>query len=82
MGRLSTTECTYLPTLVRRAPSGPIALSALVGCPVAVMPSPTGGYASPDLLGRLTGHVEAERITTVGKPESKARAMRQPAPCR
>ena len=68
--------------LVRRASSGPIPLGAPVGCPVAVMPSPTGGHASPDLLGKLTGHMEAERITTVGKPESKARAMRQPAPCR
>ena len=69
MGRLSTTECTYLstylpalprgPALVRYASSGPETLSPPVRCPVTVVLSPAGGFAPPDLLGGCAGHVEA-----------------------
>ena len=41
------------PALVRRASSGPVALGALVGLPVAVVPSPTPGAVVPSFTGRL-----------------------------
>ena len=44
------------PPWCARASSGPVALGAPVGFPVAVVPSPTGGS-----LGTSAGHVEAGR---------------------
>ena len=49
------------PALVRRASSGPVALSAPVGFPATMGPSPTRGFRQPDLLGGCAGHVEAGR---------------------
>ena len=39
------------PALVRRASSGPVALGAPVGCPVAVVPLPTPGACAPGFTG-------------------------------
>ena len=50
------------PALVRRASSGPVALGAPVGFPVAVVPSPPRGLSPPALLGGCAGHVEAGRV--------------------
>ena len=48
------------PALVHRASSGPVALGAPVGFPVAMVPSPTPGDLSPPaLLGGCAGHLEA-----------------------
>ena len=41
------------PALARRASSGPVALGAPVGFPVAVMPSPTPGAVAPGFTGWL-----------------------------
>ena len=49
------------PALVRRSSSGPVALGAPVGFPVAMVPSPTPGAVAPALLGGCAGHVEAGR---------------------
>ena len=43
------------PALVRRSSSGPVALGALVGFPVAVVPSPTPGAVAPGFTGWLRG---------------------------
>ena len=43
------------PALVRRASSGPVALSALVGFPDAVVPCPGLGAYAPGFTGRLRG---------------------------
>ena len=43
------------PALVRRASSGPVALGAPVGFPVAVVPSPTPGAVAPGFTGWLHG---------------------------
>ena len=43
------------PALVRCSSSGPVALSAPVGFPVAVVPSPTPGAVAPGLIGWLRG---------------------------
>ena len=43
------------PALVRRASSGPVALGAPVGFPVAVVPSPTPGAVAPGFTGWLRG---------------------------
>ena len=43
------------PALVRRSPSGPVALGAPVGFPVAVVPSPTPGAVAPGFTGWLRG---------------------------
>ena len=43
------------PTLVRRSSSGPVALSAPVGFPVAVVPSPAPGAVAPGFTGWLRG---------------------------
>ena len=43
------------PALVRRASSGPVALGAPVGFPVAVVPSPTLGSVAPGFTGWLRG---------------------------
>ena len=49
------------PALVRRASPGAVALSALVGFPVAVVPSPTPGAHAPGFTGRLRGARDAGR---------------------
>ena len=43
------------PRVVRRASSGPVALGAPVGFPVAVVPFPTPGACAPGFTGRLRG---------------------------
>ena len=43
------------PRVVRRASSGPVALGALVGFPVAVVSFPTPGACAPGFTGRLRG---------------------------
>ena len=43
------------PALVRRSSSGLVALGALVGFPVAVVPSPTPGAVAPGFTGWLRG---------------------------
>ena len=43
------------PALVRRSSSGPVALGAPVGFPVAVVPSPTPGAVAPGFTGWLRG---------------------------
>ena len=43
------------PVLVRRSSSGPVALGAPVGSPVAVVPSPTPGAVAPYFTGWLRG---------------------------
>ena len=43
------------PALVRRSSSGPVALGAPVGFPVAVVPSPTRGAVAPGFTGWLRG---------------------------
>ena len=43
------------PALVRRSSSGPVALGAPVGFPVAVVPSPTPGAIAPGFTGWLRG---------------------------
>ena len=43
------------PALVRRASSGPVALGAPVGFPVAVVPSPIQGAVTPGFTGWLRG---------------------------
>ena len=43
------------PALMRRASSGPVALRAPVGFPVAVVPSPTPGAVAPGFTGWLPG---------------------------
>ena len=43
------------PALVRRAASGPVALGAPVGFPVAVVPFPTPGACAPGFTGWLRG---------------------------
>ena len=43
------------PALVRRSSSGPVALSAPVGLPVTVVPSPTPGAVAPGFTGWLCG---------------------------
>ena len=43
------------PALVRRASSGPVALGAPVGFPVAVVPFPTPGACAPGFTGWLRG---------------------------
>ena len=43
------------PALVRRSSSGPVALGALVGFPVAVVPSPSPGAVAPGITGWLRG---------------------------
>ena len=43
------------PALVRRSSSGPVALGAPVGFPVAVVPSPTPGALAPGFTGWLRG---------------------------
>ena len=50
---LSGVPCDLV--LVRRSSSGPVALSALVGSPVAVVPSPTPGAVAPGFTGWLRG---------------------------
>ena len=47
------------PRVVCRASSGRVALVALVGFPVAVVPFPTPGAWPPALLGGCAGHAEA-----------------------
>ena len=49
------------PALVRRVSSGPGTLGAPVGFPIAVVPSPAGCSAPPDLLGGCAVHMEAGR---------------------
>ena len=51
------------PALVHRATSGPVALGAPVGFPVAVVPSPTPGAVAPGFTGRLRG-------ARVGRPRT------------
>ena len=43
------------PALLRHASCGPVALGALVGCPVAVVPSPVPGAVAPGFTRRLRG---------------------------
>ena len=43
------------PALMRRASTGPVALGAPVGFPVAVVPSPNPGAVAPGLTGWLRG---------------------------
>ena len=43
------------PALVRRSSSGPVALGAPIGFPVAVVPSPTPGDVAPGFTGWLRG---------------------------
>ena len=47
--------CASWPRVVRRASSGPVALGALVGFPVAVVPFPSPGACAPGFTGRLRG---------------------------
>ena len=49
------------PALVRRASSGPVALGAPVGFPVAVVPFPTPGACAPGFTGWLRGATGAGR---------------------
>ena len=53
--RLASLVCLVAPALVRRASSGPIALGAPVGFPVAVVPFPTPGAVAPGFTGWLRG---------------------------
>ena len=48
-----------VPALVRCASSGPVALSALIGFPDAVVLFPNPGACPPALLGGCAGHAES-----------------------